>query len=134
MEFTCTVKYTVNAENFEDATIQAKTKLINNSFDFIEDNLEVECTDPVIDEYLILKSYVKISSYREKVITALETAGVNGLTPTEIAEECGILVNHISKVLKELRDKDLIQCINPRVRKGKIYRLTPLGEMVGRLL
>ena len=134
MEFTCTVKYTVEAESFEDAEIQAKTKLINNNIDFVNDNLEVECTDPVIDEYLILKSYVKISSYREKVIEALKTAGVNGLTPTEIAEECGILVNHISKVLKELRDKDLIQCINPRVRKGRIYRLTATGELIGGLL
>lgn len=130
MEFTATLKFNISADTFEDAEIVAQDRL--SELDFIYDNLEVECTDPVIEEYLILKAYVKISSYREKVITAL--AGVNSLMPMEIAEETGIMKNHISKVLAELKDKDLIQCINPEVRKGKIYRLTSKGEVIGELL
>lgn len=38
--------------------------------------------------------------------------------------------NHISKVLAELKAHELVECINPEVRKGRLYRLTDKGDDV----
>lgn len=69
-------------------------------------------------------NYVKKSSYRLKV---LQTIGEDVKMPNEISRESGILQNHISNVLKQLRDKDLVECINPEVRKGRLYRANENG-------
>ncbi len=50
--------------------------------------------------------------------------------PTEIAKDSEIRTNHISKVLSELKAHNLVECINPEVRKGRLYRLTDKGEKV----
>ena len=41
-----------------------------------------------------------------------------------------IRTNHISKVLGELKAHELVECINPEVRKGRLYRLTDNGEVI----
>lgn len=79
------------------------------------------------EEILILKAYVEISSYRQKVLTAI---GGDVKIPTKIAKDCGILPNHISKVLAELREHGLVVCINPEMRKGRLYKLTDVGLQV----
>ena len=86
------------------------------------------CVLKMEDEVLCLMSYVKISEYRLKTLLAL--SGDNVEIPTMIAKKTGILRNHISKVLKELVDADLCECINPDAHKGKLYRLTELGSVV----
>ena len=50
--------------------------------------------------------------------------------PSNIARDSGIRTNHISKVLSELKAHELVECINPEVRKGRLYRLTDKGEKV----
>jgi DNA-binding IscR family transcriptional regulator len=50
------------------------------------------------------------------------------LIPTQIARNSEIRSNHISKVLSELKAHELVECINPEVRKGRLYRLTSDGE------
>ena len=50
--------------------------------------------------------------------------------PTAIANDSGIRTNHISKVLAELKAHELVECINPEVRKGRLYRLTDKGEEI----
>ena len=52
------------------------------------------------------------------------------LIPSQIAKNSGIRTNHISKVLSELKAHELVECINPEVRKGRLYRLTETGENV----
>ena len=52
------------------------------------------------------------------------------LIPSQIAKNSGIKTNHISKVLSELKAHELVECINPEVRKGRLYRLTDIGEDV----
>ena len=76
-------------------------------------------------------SYVQISKYREKVVKALD--GETKI-PTQIARDSDIRPNHISKVLSELKSHELVECINPEVRKGRLYRLTDKGvELVKKL-
>ena len=69
-------------------------------------------------------SYVKISSYRLRVMKSLEE---EVKMPSEIARDSDIRQNHISKVLSELKAHKLVECINPEVRKGRLYRHTDKG-------
>ena len=79
------------------------------------------------DEMLTEISYVKISSYRKRVMKSLED---DVKMPSEIARDAEIRQNHISKVLSELKARDLVEWINPEVRKGRLYRHTDKGEQV----
>ena len=79
------------------------------------------------DETLKTYAYVNISSYRVKTVKALKDVVK---TPTKIAEDAGIRTNHISKVLKELKETGVAECINEDFRKGRLYRLTSLGEEI----
>ncbi|AMD16879.1 transcriptional regulator [Methanobrevibacter sp. YE315] len=77
------------------------------------------------DDMLIEISYVNISKYRTKVMKSLDG---EVLIPSQIAKNSGIRTNHISKVLGELKEHELVECINPEVRKGRLYRLTEKGD------
>ena len=77
------------------------------------------------DEMLKEISYVEISQYRKKVMKSLDG---DVKIPTAIANDSGIRTNHISKVLSELKAHELVECINPEVRKGRLYRLTDKGN------
>jgi predicted transcriptional regulator len=79
------------------------------------------------DKILIEISYVQISKYRTKVVKALD--GETKI-PTQIAKDSDIRPNHISKVLSELKSHELVECINPEVRKGRLYRLTDKGDEI----
>lgn len=79
------------------------------------------------DEMLTEISYVQISSYRKKVMKSLEG---EVKIPSKIAEDSEIRQNHISKVLSELKAHDLVECINPEVKKGRLYRHTDKGEEI----
>lgn len=71
----------------------------------------------------ILK-YVNKSSYRVRV---LKSIGEDAKMPKQIASDSGILPNHISNVLRQLKEKEIVECINPEVRKGRLYRLSDNG-------
>ena len=79
------------------------------------------------DEMLKEMSYVKISNYRTKVMKSLDG---DVKIPTAIAKDSEIRPNHISKVLAELKAHELVECINPEVRKGRLYRLTGKGKEI----
>lgn len=79
------------------------------------------------DETLKTYAYVNISSYRLRVVKTLKD---EVKTPTQIAKDTGIYTNHISKVLRELKDSEVAECINEEVRKGRLYRLTSLGDEI----
>jgi len=70
-------------------------------------------------------SLLKSSGYRLKIITAI---GKDTITPSEIAEKTGIRLNHVSMFLKELKENNLVKCLNEGTRKGRLYELTELGQ------
>lgn len=84
-------------------------------------SFEIECTI----------AYVLSSTYRLKVVKVLHE---NMSFPAKIANNAGIRLNHISKVLKDLKDNNIVECINPEVRKGRLYRLTDKGEKISELI
>ena len=71
--------------------------------------------------------YVKNSQYRTKVMMSLDG---KVKIPSEIANDAEIFQNHISNTLRQLKEHELIECINPEVKKGRLYRLTDRGEKI----
>jgi predicted transcriptional regulator len=68
---------------------------------------------------------INSSSYRKKVLMALSEGHK---TPTEIAKATSIRIYHISTILSELKKLGLIKCLNPELRKGRIYSITKKGK------
>jgi len=87
----------------------------------MDNNNQMELSDEMLTEM----SYVNISKYRTKVMKSLYG---EVKIPTVIAKDSGIRTNHISKVLAELKAHELVECINPEARKGRLYRLTDKGD------
>jgi DNA-binding MarR family transcriptional regulator len=54
--------------------------------------------------------------------------------PSQIAKEIEHDLNSISNILTQLRKKGIIKLVNPEVRKGRIYRLTEVGEEIAQNL
>ena len=71
--------------------------------------------------------FVRRSTYRQRVLKSLND---DVLMPKEIAERSNIKTNHVSKVLSELKSKELIELVNPEAHKGRLYRLTDDGNVI----
>lgn len=75
--------------------------------------------------YLI--GYVKISQNRMKTLKAID----NSLKmPSEISREIDIRTSQVSGALGDMKEKNLVVCVNEEVRKGRLYKCTPLGLKV----
>ena len=85
----------------------------------------------VDDDVLRVYGYILSSSYRSKSVKSLSKSDK---IPTELAHDIGIRSNHISKVLHEQKDCGVAECINEEKRKNRIYRLTPKGESIAKLI
>ena len=72
-----------------------------------------------------LVKYILRSSHRVRVLQAI---GDDVKFPTQIANESGVLNNHISRTLRQLREHELVELINPEARCGRLYRLTDTGH------
>ena len=83
------------------------------------------------DEKLKIYGYVISSSYREKSVRSLNDSNK---IPTDLAQDIGIRTNHISKVLRELKECGVAECINEEKRKNRVYRLTSKGEDIAKLI
>jgi len=71
---------------------------------------------------------LKTSENRLKILEILNNGKV--LTPTEIAKETGIVVNHISTFLKEFKGSKLVVCLNEEDKRGRLYQITEDGKKV----
>jgi len=79
------------------------------------------------DETIAKLAYVRSSKHRENI---LRFVGDEIKIPTEIAQNINISTKHISKYLGELKDKDIIRCLNENDRRGRLYKLTPTGKEI----
>ena len=73
-----------------------------------------------------LVSFVKRSSQRSKILSLLKKP----MTPSEIAKATGMYLTHVSRTLRELRERNLVECLTPEERVGRYYRLTKLGKKI----
>lgn len=76
------------------------------------------------DEIFQVLGYVVASEYRTNI---LKSIGDGIKIPSAIANEIGLRTNHVSNVLKDLKEHDLVLCLNEDARKGRLYKNTELG-------
>ena len=69
-------------------------------------------------------AFVKASRYRRNILIYLSE---NEKTPKELSIELNIHQNNISATLRGLKEYNLVYCINPNVKKGRLYKLTDKG-------
>lgn len=70
---------------------------------------------------------MKASDYREQVLLSL--AG-KAKPPKEVAEETGYYLSHVSNTLSELEDHDMVECLTPDRRKGRLWAATDIGNEI----
>ena len=75
-----------------------------------------------IDTY----SWIKRGKQRREIIVHIE----GHETPTEIAKKSGYSLNHTSRILNEFKKKDLIKCLNPKNKTGRLYELKPKARII----
>jgi predicted transcriptional regulator len=71
------------------------------------------------------------SRARKACLLALEAGPKN---PSAIASSAGMNLSHVSRALRELSEKNLVECLTPKLTKNKIYKITSTGlEVVEKL-
>ena len=73
-------------------------------------------------------SFVISSQYRIIVLRRLATSPA---TPSQIADDAGVGIAHISRALQDLRDRELVDLlVSEDRRKGRVYGLTESGREI----
>lgn len=75
-------------------------------------------------------SYVSRGINRKRILLKLTTP----MTPTQLTITAKVSISHVSKALRELRSIDLVECINPKEKVGKIYKRTKEGDEISQYL
>ena len=76
-------------------------------------------------------AYIKSSKNRYKV---LQTLYDDFKLPSEISKETDIRLNHVSALLKDLKENDFVLCLNEDDAKGRMYVITDTGKEVINIL
>lgn len=69
--------------------------------------------------------FVRSSRYRNNILLYI---GNDLKKPSEIANSVDISDKNISRYLKQLKEKNLIELLNPDAKMGRLYRLTEEGK------
>jgi Mn-dependent DtxR family transcriptional regulator len=79
------------------------------------------------DELWKKLSYVEMSKNRKETLRVLSESE-KPMTPTEVSDKLDIAFNSASRSLRQLTEKELVECINPNAPRYRRYRLTNEGE------
>jgi DNA-binding HxlR family transcriptional regulator len=84
---------------------------------------------------LDLMGFVKRGQNRKKIFLALDKP----MMPSELMRKIynktsNTYFNLVSRALTELKERKLIEVVNPKEKTGRIYRKTKLGKDVEKLL
>ncbi|MBF4467868.1 MAG: MarR family transcriptional regulator [Methanobrevibacter arboriphilus] len=70
---------------------------------------------------------IQRSKCKEIVLRSLN----NGIKmPSKISKETEISIHHVSRYLKQLKEKHLVICLNEDYKQGRLYEITDLGKEV----
>ena len=73
-------------------------------------------------------SFVISSTHRIAVLQRLATGPA---TPSQIADDTGISISHVSRALSSLRDEDLVELlVSEERKKGRVYGITDRGAEI----
>ena len=85
-----------------------------------------------MDEDLINAiSLVKSSKHRQKI---LELINDEVLTPSEISKKSSLRLNHVSMYLSDLKELEIVECLNEDSKKGRLYTASKLGKHVAEMI
>jgi len=70
--------------------------------------------------------FVVGSKLRLEILKSLKYAK----TPTQISKETGNKASNISSTLADFTKQGIAECLTPKKRVGKIFKLTKLGEEI----
>ena len=88
--------------------------------------------DRIVDEELWeIIGFIKVSSIRLQTLKSLKDTF---LMPSEIARITGFRTTQVSNALSDLKERNLVRCMNEDARKGRIYQNTELGLTILRML
>jgi len=81
----------------------------------------MESGSPVWSDF----SFVAASGYRERVLNALSR---KPKFPKDVARETTLRITHVSRALREMGGRGLVECLNPEAKaRGRIYGVTEAG-------
>ena len=66
------------------------------------------------------------SENRQNVLILLEVP----LTPSHVAKKLEISLTHASKIIRELEKQKLVECLNDKTKRGRIYKRTKEGDEI----
>jgi len=75
--------------------------------------------------------FIIASEYRKKVVLSLLEGP---RTPKQIAMAVNLYLSHVSKTLNELQDHEIVKCLTPDLKRGRIYELTTEGKELAKYL
>ena len=80
------------------------------------------------EKYLEELSIIKASKHKQNIVRILSDKTIK--IPSEIGNVLEIKTNHISANLKELKDMNVVKCLNEEKKKGRLYRITDKGMVL----
>ncbi len=75
--------------------------------------------------------FILASKYRIKVLKELVKSEK---TPKSIANKTKISINHVSNILKELLEHEIINLLNPSMKKGRLYQISEKGKRIHEII
>lgn len=82
--------------------------------------------DKDYEKYIKALSYVMRSNNRTDVTLIIGKSTL--IIPSNIAKQMNLRVNQISATLSDLKEHDVVICINEEERVGRLYKLTDIGS------
>lgn len=76
----------------------------------------------------VLVSFIERAPRRHKALKLLTSNDL--FTPSELAEKMDIARPNVSKVLSELSEKELVNCLNPDASNYRYYEATEKGHEI----
>jgi len=77
------------------------------------------------EEYLEELSTIKASKHKQNIMKVLADEHVK--IPSEIGHVLDLKTNHISANLKDLKEMNIVKCLNEEKKKGRLYCITNKG-------
>ena len=77
--------------------------------------------------------FVKASKIRQRILEVMDRP----MTPTELAKSLKVpsyKMSAVSRALRELEDRKMIACLNPKQKKGRLYQKSQQGISVLKML
>ena len=73
-----------------------------------------------------LTAFIIRSKYRKSVFLELPKPQ----RPSQIAKTLDLRLTHVTRALRELKQRGLAKCLNPKDSMGRFYRLTSKGKNI----